>query len=334
MPAIVPAARAARTITFAGMGEWFQAGFAANLLPLFRKTRPDLDVFYYPVATFAQTVALLRAGRTAPPFDLVMLDPVSAARAALEGLLETMAPASMPVLKDLYPDALTTDEHCPVMAWDTFALGFNPGMVPAAPRNWRDLWNGIYARIAVQTPPDPAGLALTQAASSVFGGTGDLNALNIGLTALTQLAPRITLWDPRPDIYTAITFGDAAIGPGWLGAGQAQARQYPGRFAMAIPDDGSPVRPFLLGAIKGAAQTEAGKVLAAWLLGQDAQRVMAETMFLAPVNQAASIPAPILARAGAAPAVVGRRMPTDWVKMMLIRDQLAAEWRRRKLFSG
>ena len=109
-------------------------------------------------------------------------------------------------------------------------------------------------RIALQTPPDPAALALTAVAGGLFGGGSPSQTLEAGLTALTQLAPRVVLWDPVPDIYTAIAAGDADIGPGWNARAQSQAVLTPGRFAATIPDDGSPVLATTINLVKGSPQ--------------------------------------------------------------------------------
>jgi putative spermidine/putrescine transport system substrate-binding protein len=323
--------RAARDITFAGYGDWFQAAFDPIVLAPFRKAHPDIPVFYYPIGNSFQALSMLRSGRLYPSADVVLLDAGVAARATREKLVEPLTPETMPAMKDLRPDAVMPDTAGPVMIWDSLALGYNPGLVAAPPHAWRDLWDSAYGRIAVQTPPDPAALALTQMASTLFGGQGDLQSLDIGITALTALVPRIVLWDPRPDIYAAVTYGDAAIGPCWNGRARNQAAKMPGRFAAVLPEEGSPVLATTVNLVKGTPQPDAARTLIAWLLGAEAQRLMAEAMFFAPANAGTGVPAAALALAGATPAMMSRRMAMDWAMMTAIRDQLAAEWRRRNL---
>lgn len=320
--------RAARGITIAGLGDWFQARFDPIVLAPFRKAHPDIDVFYYPTGNSFQTLALLRTERLYPSVDVVLLESSVAMRATAEGLLDRL---DLPVLKDLDPAAVLAKSAGPVMAWDSLALGFNPGLVPAPPRAWRALWNTAYARIALQTPPDPAALALIQVAGTLFGGSGDQQALDIGLTALAPLARRVTVWDPNPDIYTVIAFGDAAIGPGWNARAQDQAARTPGRFAAVLPDEGSPVLSLTVNVVKGIGRVDAARTLAGWLVGPEAQRLLAETMAFAPVNPNADIPAATLARVGGTSEMTARRMPMDWATITAIRDQITAEWRRRTL---
>jgi putative spermidine/putrescine transport system substrate-binding protein len=212
---------------------------------------------------------------------------------------------------------------------DSLALGYSPSQVAIAPRTWRNLWDAAYAeRIALQTPPAPLGLAIKTVAATLYGGSDLLRSLEAGMTALSQLAPRVLLWDPVPDIYTAIALGDAGIGPGWNARAQNQAARTPGRFAAKIPEEG---RPVMVTTVKAGPQADSARALIAWLLGSDAQRLLTEAMFFAPVNARADIPTASLARVGATPATAARRMEMDWVVVTSIRDQIAAEWRRRKL---
>src|SRR5690349_14079790 len=59
-------ARAARTVTLIGFGDWFQPAFEQAVLGPFKKANPGFDVFFYPVATSLQTLALLRGQRSYP----------------------------------------------------------------------------------------------------------------------------------------------------------------------------------------------------------------------------------------------------------------------------
>ena len=319
-------------MTIAAVGGWFQTYFDTIVLAAFRKSHPDIAVFFYPVGNAFQTLALLRRQRAYPSTDVVLLEAGVATRATAEGLFEPLKPDTMPVLNDLIPQALIPNIAGPALMLDSLAMGYSPGQITRAPRSWRNLWDPTYGRrIALQTPPDPVALAMTAVAGALFGGTELLRALEVGLTALGQLAPRVVLWDPVPDVYTAIAVGDAGIGPGWNARAQNQAGLTPGRFAASIPEDGSPVMVTTINLVKGAPQPAAARVLIAWLLGSEAQRLLTEVMFYAPVNAKADISTPSLARVGATPAMAARRMPMDWVVVDAIRDQITREWRRRNL---
>lgn len=321
----------ARTITLGAFGGWLQAGLEQAVLVPFRKANPAWNVFVYPAATSLQLLNILAEQRLMPSMDLVLLDIAAARQASAANLLERISPDTMPVLKELSQAALPDGTAAPIMAWDSLAIGYNRALVRTPPASWLGLWNGAYARIAVQTPPDQAGLAFTQAASTAFGGHGDLDSLNVGLNALEALAPRVSLWNPRAGVITAVALGDAAIGPVWNGGAQAQAAKTPDRFGVILPGEGTPALPLTVGLVRNAPRTEGARALFAWILGREAQTAMTEAMALAPANASANPSPAALLRANATQDQVRRRMAIDWPVMTQIRDQLAAEWRRRNL---
>jgi putative spermidine/putrescine transport system substrate-binding protein len=332
MPAI--AKGAARDVTIAGPDGWFESFFDPIILASFRKTHPDIRVFYDPTGNPFQLLALLRGQRQNPLIDVVLMEAGVAARATADGLFEPLTRDTMSVMKDLIPQAILPTVAGPAIILDSLALGYNPEHVPQAPRSWRNLWDNAYGRrIALQTPPDLLGLAITAVAAALFGNGSPRNSLDIAMNALTQLAPRVALWDPVPDIYTAIAAGDAGIGPCWNARAQSQAAQTRGRFAADSPSEGSPFLATTVNLVKHSPQSGAASTLIAWLLGTQAQLLLTETMFYAPVNARADIPTASLARAGATPEMADRRMEMDWVAVTAIRDQITAAWRARKLAS-
>jgi putative spermidine/putrescine transport system substrate-binding protein len=336
LPAVITRpAQAARSVTFAGYGDWFQTAFDRSILGPFRKAHRDIAVFYYPVGNSFQGLTMLRDQRARPAADIVLLETGMAAQAHTEGLLDPLDPAALPVMKDLIPQAIRPGLAGPALMLNSLAIGYNTDMIgsagkPPVPRSWPGLWDPGYGRrIALQTPPDPLGLAITAMAAALFGDGNPKTSLDIAMTALSQLAPRVALWDPLPDVYTAIAMGDAGIGPCWNARAQFQAGQTPGRLAATIPEEGSPYLTTTINLVKASPQSEAAKTLIAWLLAPEAQRLLAQTMAFAPVNTKADLPPAVLARAGATPAMAARRMEMDWVSIAAMRDQITAVWRQR-----
>ena len=325
-------AQAARGITIAGIDGWFQTAFDSIVLAAFRKAHPEIPVFYYPVGNPFQTLALLRSQRQYPTADVVLLEAGVATAATAENLLEPLQPATMPVIDDLSDRAKLPNVAGPAVFFDSLAMCYNTADIKQPPKFWRNLWDPTYGRrIALPTPPDAIALAMTAVAGKLFGGGEPLRSLELGLVALAQLAPQVVLWDPVPDVYTAVALGDASIGPGWNARAQNQMSLTPGRFAATIPEGGSPVMVMTVNLVKNAQQATPARTLISWLLGPEAQRLLAEGMFYAPVNPKADLSAATLVRVGATPGMVAKRMDMDWVVVDAIRDQITREWRRRNL---
>lgn len=323
-------ARAATTITVAGF-DWAQQGFTDAVIIPFRKANPSIDVFYYPVATSLQVLNLVFTERLGPSIDIALMDSAAAQEASVRNLLQPPTEADFPALKELRPDARIPRSVAPVIAWDTLAIGYSKERVATPPKSWQGLWDGSATHLALMTPPDQIALAFNQAAATAFGGKGDIQSLNIGLNAIAALAPRVSVWNPRPDIYTGVAFGDAWMGPGWNGPAQAKAAAMPGRYGVVLPADGSPTLPITAGLVKNAPQAAAAAKLFAWILSRPAQEAMTETLALAPANATATPSATALVRAAATPEAISRRMPIDWWVMMSLRPQLVAAWQERNL---
>ncbi len=325
-----PARAAASSIALAAAGDWLQDSFQDAVLAPFRKARPDIDVLFYGAANPSQILATLRNERGLPTLDVVLLDAVGTARATVEGLLDPLDPAALPPAPGAAPGADPGERAAPFAMWDSLAIGYNPALVPGPPRTWRDLWNPRFTRIAVQTPPDPLALGLTAVACALFGGRTDDQSLGAGFNALSALAPRIAARDPRPDIYAAITQGEAAIGPVWNARGRLAAARSQGRLAVVLPEEGSPAVPTTVNLVKGSRRRDAAMALINYLLGPVAQRQMAEALSFAPALRT-DLPEAALARVGATAAQESRRMPIAWLLAPALRDRIAVEWRARNL---
>ena len=219
-PAIIgrPAVAAA-SVTFAGYGDWFQVAFESVVLRAFRKVHPEIAVFYYPVGNSFQSLGLLRAQRRRPTTVIVLLETAVAAQANAEGLVEPLTAGMVPVMADLIPQAMQPGLGGPALMLDSLALGYNPATTGRVPQLWRHLWDPAYGRrVALEVPPDPAGLAMTAVGAALFGRGDPATALDIALNALSALAPRVSVWDPNPDTSAAITMkGMKSMQPMWNG---------------------------------------------------------------------------------------------------------------------
>ena len=121
-------------LTLAGRGGWFQTAFDTTVLGAFRKTHPDIAVFYYPSGDAFQTLGLLREQRASPSTDVVLLETGVATRATTEGLLVPLDAGTMPVIKDLIPSAVMPGTAGPALILDSLALGYSPARATQAPR--------------------------------------------------------------------------------------------------------------------------------------------------------------------------------------------------------
>src|SRR6185503_14317125 len=121
-------------------------------------------------------------------------------------------------------------------------------------------WSGLDS-IAIPSPPDPAGIAFSVIAGRLFSGGDEQRATGDGVSAISELAPRIASWDPRPDVYHAVGDGYAKYGVGWNMLGQVFSDRMSGRLGVAFPNEGTVSRVTTVSLVKGAPQPEAARAL-------------------------------------------------------------------------
>ncbi len=325
-------ARAARSITFAAYSGIFQQNYEPVVIDAFRHAHPDIEVVYYPITNSAEALGLVRAQRAAPQIDVVIMDVSVAKTGTTEGLFETIAPDSMPVLSELTPKAFTPGVAGPAVMFDNFSMLYAPPRVKPAPTSWKALWDPAYdGKIAITAPPDIVGISFTIIANKVFGGGDYRTSVEEGIKAIATMAPRVLTWDPKPDAYTFVIEGSADLAVGWNARGQTYARQSNGRLGVAIPDEGSLFQVNTINLVKGSRDPDAARALIAWTLGAEAQKAFTERMFYGPVNTTAKVAPEALARTAATPERLERMIDVDWLAISPIRDAITTQWRRRIL---
>ncbi|MBN8875229.1 MAG: extracellular solute-binding protein [Rhodospirillales bacterium] len=323
---------AARSITFAAYSGIFQENYEPAVVEAFRRAHPDIEVTYYPIANSAQALGLVRAQKAAPQIDVVMMDVSVAKTGTDEGLFEPLPKGSLPVLDELTPKAFIEGVAGPAVLFDNYVLLYSPPQVKPAPTSWKALWDPAYdGKIAVQAAPDIVGIALTLIANKVFGGGDYHQSVAAGIDAIAQMAPRVLTWDPKPDAYTFLIDGTAALGVGWNARGQTYARQSQGKLGVAIPDEGSLFQINTINLVKGSRETDAAKAFISYALGTAAQKAFTERMFYGPVNTKAEISPEALARTAATPERLSRMLDVDWIAISKMRDAITDQWRRKIL---
>ncbi len=331
-PFVRPAAAQERTVTVALYSGVFQESYQAAVIEPFMRAHPGIKVSAYPMPNSAQTLGTLRAQKASPQVDVAIMD-VGVARAGTdEGLLAPLTREQIPILAELGDRAFTPGVNGAAVTYDSLALLYAPDKVKPAPTSWKVLWDPAYKdRIAIPGVPDLVGIAFTLIADKLFGGTDYRKSLDRGIAAISDLAPSVLTWDPRPDPYSFITGGSADLGVGWNARGQLYAQQSGGKLAVSQPDEGSVFQVNAITLVKGGPQAEAARAFIAYALGAEAQKAFAEKMFYAPTNPKAQVAPDALARTVASPDRMQKMLEVDWLEVAKVREKLNEQWRRRIL---
>ncbi len=329
MPYVARAQQA--SITVAAYAGIFQDNYEPAVVEPFRRANPGIKVTYFSMGNSAQALGQLRAQKANPQVECVMMD-VSVAKAASdEGLFEAIDATSVPALAELSPRAFTPGVVAPAVTFDNLVMLYSPQKVTPAPTSWQAFWDPKYKDlIAIPGVPDIVGLGFLMMANKSFGGE-DYKSLEKGFEAVAKLAPNVLTWEPRPDPYTMITNGTAALGVGWNARGQLYAAQSEGKMGVVLPSEGSLFQINVLGLVKGAKQPEAARAFMNHALGAEAQAAFTERMFYAPTNLKAKVSEAALAKTAASPARMAQMLPVDWLEVAKFRESVTQQWRRRVL---
>ncbi|MBN8890227.1 MAG: polyamine ABC transporter substrate-binding protein [Rhodospirillales bacterium 70-18] len=331
-PFISRARAAEGSVTFAGYSGIFEENYRAAVIEPFMKANPGIKVTYYTMGNSAQTLGNLRAQKAAPQVDVAIMD-VSVAKAATdEGLFAPLDKASMPVLGELSPRAFTKGVNGAAVTFDNLVLLYSPQRVTPAPTSWKVMWDKKYKdQIAFAGAPDIVGLGFTLIADKMFGGIDYRKSVEKGIQAVSEMAPNVLSWDPKPDAYTFITNGTTSLGVGWNARGQLYSSQSDGKLAAVLPSEGSVFQINIMGLVQGGKNTAAAMTFMSYALGAEAQAAFTERMFYAPVNTKAKVSAKAMALTAASPERQALMLDIDWLEVAKIRNAMNEQWRRRIL---
>lgn len=321
-------AQAQTTVTFTAYSGLFQDRYQAAVVDAFNKSQNEVKVVYSPVQNSAQMLGLLRAQKAAPQMDIVVMDIAVSKAGTDEGLFEPLDEASIPALKDLHAMARSPEIAGAAVTFDNLVMIYNTDQVKEAPKSFMALadpaWKG---KVVIPGFPDIQGLSLVMILDKKNGGGGVASRFEKGIDAMAPIAPMVQTWEPKPEVYAPIINGQAAIGIGWNARAQVNADTSGGKLKAVIPEEGSIFQINTVNLVKGAPQAAAAKKFINYTLSPEAQKAFTESMFYAPTNTKAQISPAAIDRT--AVKHMDKMIPTDWIAVAKIREQVGEQWRRK-----
>jgi len=133
-----PARAAGRIVAPVYPGPWEEA-YRAVVLPAVKKTQ-DVDTVLTPLLALDQ-VAKVKASRSAPPFDVFLLDPGPVVVAAEDGLIDKFDPSRCKNIANLQKSFY--DDSGVAVAAQIVGIAYNPKKVER-PKGWKDLFDPKY----------------------------------------------------------------------------------------------------------------------------------------------------------------------------------------------
>ncbi|QFU16074.1 ABC transporter substrate-binding protein [Microvirga thermotolerans] len=328
--AVSSASAQTKTVTLAAYSGIFQDHYTKAVIEPFMKAHPDIKVQFYAMPNSAQMLGTLRAQKAAPQIDVMIMD-VSVSKAATdEGLFDKIDESVSKNVADLYPAARIEGVGGVAVTFDNLVLLYNKDQVKAAPTSWNALWDKQYAgKVAIPAVPDIQGTTLTIIANKMAGQDDYKKSVEPGIKKLGELAPNVQTWDPKPDVYTPIANGQAALGIGWNARAQVYSDTSGGKLGVVLPEEGSAFQINTINLVKNAPAGDAAKTFIDYALKPETQAAFTEAMFYAPTNKKAQEKIYKEALARTAAGAMDRMIAIDWIAVAGIRDAITEQWRRR-----
>ena len=250
----------AETVTLAAYSGIFQDHYTKAVVEPFMKANPNIKVEFYGMPNSAQMLGTLRAQKAAPQIDVVIMD-VSVSKAGTdEGLFDRIDESVSKNVADLYPAARVEGVGGVAVTFDNLVLLYNKEQVKTAPTSWNALWDKQYAgKVTIPAVPDIQGTTFTVIVNKMAGGDDYKKSVEAGIKKIGELAPNVQTWDPKPDVYTPIANGQAALGIGWNARAQVYAETSGGKLGVVLPQEGSGFQINTINLVKNAPQSAAAK---------------------------------------------------------------------------
>lgn len=279
-----------KTVTVVAYSGVFQDRYTEAVIAPFMRANPDIKVEYFAMPNSAQMLGTMRAQKSAPQADIVIMDSSFSKAATDDGLLTPIDANVSKNFDSLYPAAIIKGIDGVGITFDNLVLLYNTDSINSTPKSWMSLADKSYnKKVVIPGMPDYQGLALAIILDHARGGTDYLTNLDRGLTAVGEIAPNVLTWEPKPEIYPIIVSGQAIIGVGWNARAQINADISNGRLAATVPVEGTVFQINTINLIANSPAPDAAKKFIDYALSTEAQSAFSESMYYAPTNSKAEI---------------------------------------------
>lgn len=275
-----------KELVFSGFGGSMQKALQSTVIPAFEK-QFDAKVIYVS-GTSNQILAKVRAQKKHPQIDVIWANDTTHFQGKQEGLYEKLDPKIVTHLPDLYDFARDPDGVGVVMGIQSLSLEYNTQVFKEkgwdAPTSWLDLWDEKYKGhvVAYNMPIGYTNLLLVEIAKLTGGSENDLQP---AWDKFAELVPNALAFVTPPAQVDAL-FGSGAAWIAFNGSTRINDLIDRGApVALANPKEGSILYPQQFDIVVNAPHPELAQQFVNFALSEEAQKMIAQSMLLGPVNK-------------------------------------------------
>jgi putative spermidine/putrescine transport system substrate-binding protein len=330
-PSGAHAQRTESEVVLAGYGGTYEQFTRNQLIPGFEKAT-GIRVRLL-IGTALSNYSKVVASRNAPEIDVYWANELTHAAGKQQGLYERLDPGLVTHLADVFPSSLDPDgigvgSHVQVTGFQYNTQRFREAGIPA-PTSWNDLWDPrLKGRVALYTFSVAFSQDLLVLLTKLAGGTE--RDVRPGLERLKALkaSGNLAFFPTSPaELDNMLVQGQA-----WIAVnGGPRAYILKDRGApidFAVPREGGGYFTNYFDVVRNAPRPRAAQQLVDYLIGPEAQLVIARDVVAAPVNRKVVVPAELAGRVPVGEDQLGRLIRIDRVEMNRQLDAWADLWNR------
>lgn len=235
--------------------------------------------------TSTVTLSKLKQEKNSPTIDIALMDSGISELSFQEGLVDEIDVSKLSNAKDLIPLGFQKSgdkTYGVVLGYWGLGIAYNPKKVKTPPTSWLDLWKSEYQnKVTIPTPETTGGLPLLMKLAELNGG--GVNDIGKGFEKVKSLK-------------TVAYFNGSGAASNLFQSGEVIIGAHYGGPVWALKDEGASIefvipKEGVLGAgsywhiVKGSPNKELALKFLDKAISVDAQKGIAEQLYLAPVNK-------------------------------------------------
>lgn len=321
-------ALAQQTLTVAVYGgEWGEAIAKAILKPFEQKT--GIRIVVDPGVSTV-TLSKLKQQKGNPVIDVAWIDGGISELALQDDLVERLDPKRMPNIANMVAEAVYKSKTGEIYSLSTgyYALGlvYNSEKVKQAPTSYMDLWKPEFAgKWTMPSPANAMGVPLFIALAEIHGGS--INNMKPAADVLKKAKPAV-FFDTSGIATNLFQTGEVMVGAHYASAAWFMAdKGLP--IGYTVPKEGALAGDIRVHVVKGTKNREAAEKLADFAVSAEAQKALAEILYVAPTAKGVNLSGKARERMPYGPKGSMKDLRiSDWQTVNAKRPELTELWNR------
>lgn len=260
-----------------------------------------------------------------PQFDVALMTDCFSVMGNNEGLFEKINADNVPNLKKLYDFAVDKNGFGPSYSVVRYGMVYNADKVKEAPTSWNDLWNPAY-KVSVPDITSTAGPMLLVTASKLNGG--DDKNVDAGFNKMKELKPNIVNFYLSPtDLINMFERNEIVMVP-FMDIFVPMLQKSGLNIKWADVKEGSFAGFNTVNIAKGTKNKELAEKLVNFMIDENTQKKIAETLFEAPTNKSTVVDENAAKNMAYGKEKVESLVLFDWDHINSVKNQWIERWNK------